>query len=368
MKLTVSCFLAAVFAAVMIPTTVQAFPENVRYGYASCSTCHVSPAGGGALTTYGRSASEEFMGMASNKGENGVLHGKASLPEFLILGADMRVLALMRDTGAFKEKAAFPMQADVEFGANTSFGLTAVGTFGMYRGFIDSQRHYVMQNIGDNFFTRVGRFFPAFGIYIPDHEAPTRKGLGFNQGRESYNFELGAVNEFGQIIVDLILKSAQREISDEEKGVSATAAWFAGGKSQIGLSLFSGKGTVWNRQIVGAYVITGLTKSTYLLSEVDQETKDPVESGDASTTKSQKVVGYHKLGWEIVKGLNLFGTYESSVATEGTYDPRQWGAGPGIQIMPRPHFEITGQAQARYDETWSKDRGYLYTLMMHYYL
>ena len=40
---------------------VSAFPEMIRHGYINCNACHVSPAGGGLLTAYGRTISKELL-------------------------------------------------------------------------------------------------------------------------------------------------------------------------------------------------------------------------------------------------------------------------------------------------------------------
>ena len=348
--------------------SAHAFPENTRLGYASCSSCHVSPTGGGILTKYGRQASEEFMGTWSNKGENELLNGKVATPDWFLAGGDFRILAFARDNGVFHDKRAFPMQADGQFAAKFDFGLTAAASLGLYDRAIQSQNHFIMGNFGDNFFARVGRFFPAFGIYTAEHSVATRKGLGFNQGRESYNAEFGFISESGEIIFDAILQSGQIEISDEEKGFSTKAAWYAGGNSQLGVSYFSGKGTVWDRNIVGLFAITGLTKSTWVQAEIDHETKTPIENSDFSEKKFARLVTYEKLGWEMVRGLTLLGTYEATLPLIGSFDSKQWAAGPGVQWFIRPHMEVLTQAQIKYDETWSKKKGNLLSLMLHYYL
>ncbi|MFM8315618.1 MAG: hypothetical protein ACKOA8_15160, partial [Deltaproteobacteria bacterium] len=51
------------------------YPEFIRHGYMNCTSCHVSPTGGGALTEYGRSLSDEVLSRWSRPGESGFLYG-----------------------------------------------------------------------------------------------------------------------------------------------------------------------------------------------------------------------------------------------------------------------------------------------------
>ena len=362
--------LFAFFGSVVALQSQLAFgyPENVRFGYASCSSCHVSPTGGGVVTPYGRGASKDYMGTWSTPKESELLNGAVKTPDWMILGGDFRTLSFAKDNGLVREQRGFPMQADVELGGIVNDKLTAVATLGYYSGTIQSQRHYLLSNINENLFVRFGSFFPAFGIYTEEHAIPTRQGLGFNEGRESYNLEAGIMNETGEVIVDAIVKSGQREISDEEKGFSARAAWYAFGKSQLGVSGFQGKGKVWNRNVAGLFAIAGFTENVYLLGEFDVEKKSAVEQTDLSVADSTRNVAYAKSGWVVAKGFHLLATYESSVPTKGSFDLREWAAGPGLQWFPRPHLELMAQAQRKYDEVWSKKIGYLMTLVLHYYL
>lgn len=359
--------IAALIWCVM-PQQAEAYPDNVRYGYANCASCHVSPTGGGLLTPYGRGASEEFLSTWTRPGEGAFLHGAAKTPDWLMLGGEVRALAFARDTNVYKSKGVIPMQMQGDAGGTYHGIVTAVASFGIYDQSADLRSAYVLGNIGEHVFVRAGRFFPAFGINTPEHTLVTRRGLGFDQGQESFNLEAGVVGESGEIVADAILKSGAAEISSEDTGGSVRAAWYAGGRSQIGVSLLSLKGRVWERQAYGVFATAGITQSLYLLSEIDQEQKTPVTSNDRSTRENARTISASKLGWEFVKGLHALATYESSVTTSGTYDPRLWSTGPGLQWFPRPHFELLAQVQQRYDATWSKKAGTLYTLMTHYNL
>ncbi len=349
-------------------TAAFGYPESVRYGYASCAACHVSPTGGGALTQYGRASSEQFMSTWATQGEGGFGHRDLALPEWLILGGEFRNLAYVRDTKVFKERGVIPMQAEVQVGATAAGVVSGVATIGTYDRSLQLQTFYLLANAGEHAFVRVGRFFPAFGINTPEHALITRKGLGFNQGQQTLNAELGLVGEEGEVIATAVLMQGWPELSSEEKGVTARTALYIGGQSQVGVSVLSLKGSVWKRAAVGGFVTTGLTQSTYLLAELDQERKTPATFNDPSVKASTRVVSTAKLGWEFLRGAHVYTMYEGSVTALGSHDPRLFAAGGGAQWFPRPHLELMTQLQRRTDETWSREPGYRATFVVHYNL
>jgi hypothetical protein len=347
---------------------IYAYPENTRYGYASCTSCHVSPTGGGLLTSYGRDASEEFMGMWVKKGENQPADGLITAPESILVGGDLRVLALKKETEVFKDSAVVPMQLDLEIAKTFATNFTVDASLGGYDSQLGLQRHYLMGNFGENIYARIGKFFPAFGIYVADHKVATRTGLGFDQGHESYNLEIGYLQEHGELIVDAVLKSGLFELSDKEKGLTARAAAYLGQNSQVGVSMLSTKGSLWERQAIGLFAIIGITKSAYLLSEIDQEIRKSADTSDSTLVDNTRILALNKLGYEATRGLQIFFSHDMSVTTKGSYSPRKWQGGPGVDFFPRPHLQLTGQAQRVYDETWSTKSGSLLTLVGHYYL
>jgi hypothetical protein len=355
-------------AGLLSSNLVMAFPENVRYGYNNCSSCHVSPTGGGAVTAYGREASSEFLSTWGKPSEMAPFHGALKLPDAISLGGDVRVLAFYRENELLREKRAFPMQADIEASYRFPTIVTIGASMGVYDQDAQIRRAYVMANFNDYVYARVGRFFPAYGLLIPDHTALIRKSLGFNQGRESTNVELGLIGEIGEIIIDAQIRESSEEFSANDKGFSARAAAYVGGHSQLGLSALNLKGSVWKRQAIGAFATVGLSKTFYLLAEVDWESKKPVEEKDLSIPSSTRVITYSRLGWELSRGIHILGLYETSINTKGTFDPHQVNWGPGIQWFPRPHWELLGQFQSRFNDEYKNPKGYLLSLMSHYYL
>jgi len=358
------------FFAIILSSQILAFPENVRKGYASCASCHTSPTGGGLPTSYGMHASEEFLNTwkinADKDKENSEKEPQAESP--LRWGGNLRGLGYLSNNGIYKGKGFIPMQIEGE--ASYQLWEKYIGVFsaGYYDRSVQAQRYYLLANLTENLYIRGGKFFPAYGIMTAEHAIVTRKGIGFNEGRESENIEVGLLGETGEIVVDAILSEASDDnISTNEKGFTLRTAWYAGGRSQLGVSFLSTSSKVWQRTMYGLFAIAGLTQSVYLLSEVDQEFKKATDKDEISTPGNTRLITYDKLGWEFLPGLHALATYESSVNTKGSFNPRLWSYGPGLQWFPISHLELLAQWQRKYNDAYPNQPGSLATLMVHYY-
>ena len=67
---TLSLTIAALCPLVVSTNNSWAFPEMVRHNYSNCSSCHVSPSGGGVLTQYGRELSSAILSIWGAENEN----------------------------------------------------------------------------------------------------------------------------------------------------------------------------------------------------------------------------------------------------------------------------------------------------------
>ena len=98
----------------------DAFPELIRHGYVNCSACHVSPAGGGVLTPYGRGLSNEIVSRWGTEKETLPLHGLVPLEKVqdcLFLGGDLRGVQTQYENNLVKDGQWIPMQAQAEVAA-----------------------------------------------------------------------------------------------------------------------------------------------------------------------------------------------------------------------------------------------------------
>jgi hypothetical protein len=181
-----------------------AYPQYQLSRDATCSACHVSPAGGGMLT-------ENGMMIADSMSQWGTapefINGKVPLPKWLALGGDGRAVWGYLQTPQ-RYLLGFPMQIDLY--ANVAIApahLTVHVTAGYrppeYRNEaatrVWSREHYVMwqQDAGANegLFVRAGRFMPVFGLRFAEHPIYTRRYGGTQLYGETYGVAVEYVKE-----------------------------------------------------------------------------------------------------------------------------------------------------------------------------
>lgn len=158
-----------------------AYPQYQLSRDQTCTSCHVSPAGGGLLTENGYNVAEAASQFGTPPE---FMYGKVPQPTWLALGGDLRGATGYVHTpdGAF---TLFPMQADLYVHlAYNAFSLQLTGgarpaTWVFGNGtpaVIDrfwSREHYVMwqqqEGTGQGLFVRAGRFMPVFGLRFAEH-------------------------------------------------------------------------------------------------------------------------------------------------------------------------------------------------------
>lgn len=321
------------------------FPENTRHGYPSCVSCHVSPAGGGALTAYGRGASEAFMSSWAFEGEGqpdwGFLGG---LPSWLALGGDQRGVAIASrdEAGAFGNPKGIPMELSAE-AAIIAGPITldvSGGVYGPDRT-LEYRRFFAKLMLTPTIEMRAGRFIPAYGINVEDHTTATRTALSLGQGSESYNAEAAWLAPGGELIATAILGQTLRSEMDNDSrigtlrtddmvGGAVRAAAYTDSRSSIGASALSLKSFAGaKRDAVGAFTQAGLSDKVFVLAEADKLW----ERGQPAATVSMT-----KVGAEIVAGL--MATVQADTLGAA------YGGRLGLQWMPRPHWELLGELRA----------------------
>lgn len=350
-------------------TKAFAYPENVRHGYVNCTACHVSPTGGGTLTPYGRSLAGELMSTWSYKNEAGFLHGliaEEKMPEWLMVGGDLRAVQTITDTKAATTAKFIRMGEDIELAAQAKT-VTLDLEFGRIEDPMNprwgSRRYFAMVNITDELTARIGRFYPEFGLYIPDHYVPTKRMLGFDEGQERNSAEIAWNGETWSAFATLSQTPGEFAPSSRETGYAVQLNRNIGDSSKVGVSGWSGRSDPFDRTLVGVHGMIGFSKKLFLLSEFDHQWSDDKATG----SESRGLFAYNRLGYEVYKGIVLFaqGEYGQSDLSNGRTAADAYG--PGVQWFPRPHFELMGlwrKTRSRAASSSFDDYGFL---MMHYY-
>lgn len=309
----------------LLSSVAFSFPEMIRHGYVNCLTCHISPNGGGILTPYGRSLSEQVISTWHTENE-----GKSVNDQ---VGGDVRAVQLY----SRNKKATFAkfilMQADIEV-ALPLRTLTLVGSVGRSDdGYIDSHKHYALYQPIERLSLRAGRFQEAYGINLPEHVATIKRGLGWDYSSETYNLEASWSDEKWDAF---LTGTIGRPGESYDQAISARTSYTFFDTLKLGMS---GHFSPGKRTLFGPYAIFGFTKSFFLLAEVDIQ-----------KTKVWDTYQYLRLDYEWLQGLHSFILWEG----EQSY-------GIGLQWFPRPHFELQGvwEKQATADFAW---------LLFHYWI
>lgn len=350
----------------LLASSAWAFPELVRHGYATCNACHVSPTGGGVLTAYGRSLSAELLSTWSAKGEEKFVYGLFNLPENVQLGGDIRSLQYHRDTPRVTQGNWIFMQTDLD-AAVTLGKFTFSGTLGFEQGkktfetdFL-SRRHFISYAFNDDTSLRFGRFYRAFGLQIPDHNAFTRSQLGFEQGAESYNVEYSHAADPYEYFLTAVLGRIDRPSIDSERGLAFRVGRLFSEQMKVGASYLFGRTLTYHRHAVGPWIAYAPTSKLALLAEMDFQYKKESPENEFGA------VQYLKASYEVTKGLSLYVTEEWSKLDFDTNTAMQ-AYGVGAQWFPRPHLEFNLYYQKQKVAAAGNYFIDFAALLLHYYL
>lgn len=184
-----------VIALAIAARHAAAYPQFQLVKDTTCSSCHLSPAGGGLLSENGMTTAESMSqwGTAPE-----FFYRKVPLPSWLALGGDIR------GAGGFDQSdtndkgfVVFPMQADVyaaaTFGAysiHVTAGIRDPQDGNTAKTLFASREHWLQwqQKPGetDGAFVRIGRFMPVFGLREVEHPYFDRRYGGSPLYGETY--------------------------------------------------------------------------------------------------------------------------------------------------------------------------------------
>lgn len=242
--------LPAMAASVLLwAAPAGAEPMFLSKQYTRCTTCHISPNGGGLLTRYGRSLSHRELStfneplpshgdsMEPPPGEEAFLYnafGDSLGP--VSLGIDLRPSRLHYDFAGFSMNRNLLMTADV-LGAYQVKGWTFYGQAGRVLDGSDwgpgSTEHWGGRQPEQGFGFRVGRFLPAYGIRFADHTSFNREHLGLTQYDQVYALEVSQSTDRYLLQASVGPGYAESLLDDDDDG---REAFTATGRFQVDLT------------------------------------------------------------------------------------------------------------------------------------
>jgi hypothetical protein len=350
----------------------HAYPQfQLSTGAQRCNQCHIAPAGGGLLSSYGR---DEAGDTISRGGDGRVLHGAWTPPSWWTFGADLRAALLGDSEGATAagapEIVAFPMQADLYSSfkwRSLSFNVT-VGARGETRArmqplssYLYSREWYLMWRPKQQGpYVRIGRFYAPFGLRLAEHFTWIRRYEGFGTLEETAGVSAGIVKDRWEAHATAFMPDPiQTPVGEEAHGVALYGERRWGGLLAVGIEA---------RAAIAAhdqhYTIGGLAKRwvpglhTLFMAELDYA-RQPIE---LTAYTNNGLIGYAGASWFPLRGIMV-------TAAGERYDEDLRAPGVGrsaidlqVNYFPRAHFEavLTGRV--------TNTEGELIMLQLHYYL
>lgn len=347
------------------PCVAGAFPEMIRHGYTQCTACHFSPSGGGLLTSYGRQLSGELMSRWSYPGEGLFLHGalgEAGMESGIHVGGDIRTAQIHRETAMERQGQLFLMQSQVELAYQKQNALIVL-TIGEierpmdkpFRGNFNAPQYYGQFQFNDYWSIRAGRFMPNFGLKLPDHTLVTRNYLGLLPYIKRDTVEANYLGENWTISMGSTRTTDSTPTSQQSHAMFATMAYSFAERYKVGLSHWKGEKSAKDHNMQSAFALLGWTHRFFSLLEFDrQELQHQVST-----------IGMTRLGYEVTRGIVPYLQIQILDPNTKNSNSRSYYQSVGMQIFPRPHFELNGQWTRVNTPQSSRDEAYL---IFHYYL
>ncbi len=378
--------LLALLALVVVAGEARAYPHfQLSSGSATCSQCHVGPAGGGLLTPWGQ---DEHGDTVARGGDGRFLHGAIELPGWLQLGGNLRFAALANDAGGTEgaELAAFPMQVDlaVRVARGAWSAVAVAGLRGVVRSgapasednpggearaaspasYAVSREHYVMWRPAEQgAYARAGRFAAPYGLRLADHTAYVRRYLGFNLLEETYGIGGGWLGDAWEVHATAFASDPLQGSPRREVGGAALFEARPAHTAVVGASARVAAGEADTRLQAGAHGKLWLEGARLLLQA---EVHGVRQAFDAAGGDRWQLAAY--AGPVVVPARGLYAGAAYQVFTEDVEirGVVRQAVEAWLAVFPRAHLEV--MATARAQRIGPAERAYLGMLQVHYAL
>ena len=343
-------------ALVLFARPTFALPEIARYGQFSCTACHVSPAGGGTLTTYGRDFSADKLSTWHYDTEENALEGLVPANDHYLIGGDARWVRYQYKSGDDTLSKFWRMQTDIELGAH--YGpVWITGMMGTKpAGPMDDPKDYSnlihrgysarVDLFDEHLLIRAGLFTPKYGLMLADHTAYVRTATGLGPNTEQTQVEMIYQSDLFEATVAGLIQSNMYDREGKSKsGYNIGASTFIAGNTRINANILSTKLSVSDVDTLmtsmGVSGAVTFTNRLYGMFEFDR-VSNAIKS-ETFTQGTEAIINFYSLNFEAYKGIIPYLRYEyydNDINTTDTSNSR-WGG--GVTWYPRPHLELEGR-------------------------
>jgi hypothetical protein len=360
-----------------LASVASAEPRFLSKQYTRCTTCHVSPTGGGLLSAYGRSLSHrELSTTGAPMPSHGETDPKPGEESFLWgalgdalgplqLGIEMRPSYLHYSFLDVSQDRNLLMNADVHASVRAKDWLFygQVGRELEQDGHtLDSSEYWAGYQPLEGLGFRAGRFLPAYGVRFADHTMYNRTYLGLAQYDQLYGVEVSHTR--GRYLTQVSLGPGRAESVIDDDGRSAFTAT---GRVQVDLGsrmvgafsgLYRAESDI-DPSLGSAGVAFGFAPTSRLTTwtQVDGQFRD-------TGTTSYLLVNETSL--EVYRGIWLTLTPQARLGGDVTV-PDLLRFGVGTVLLPRTHFNVTANYYRERNRT-SDITTQIFLAQLHLYL
>jgi hypothetical protein len=284
-----------------------------------------------------------------------------------LIGGDFRGAQVHRENEFVREGRYYRMQEDVEVAMNRK-RLTVDVTIGRVQVGRESaiykpHRYFALYEWREDVRLRAGRFLPNYGLNIAEHIVSTRSGLGFDQGREYDAIELSRITDTWNVF--FTVAKGPTEVTEPARETAATAqiAYNFLDTNKLGANLWKGDSTSSAQTIAGLFGSLGFTERLHLMSEIDWRWL----KSKPTDVNQTGFFTFNRISYEIERGVLALASgefWQTNLGDNATAFDRY---GMGLQLFPRPHFDIQLMWNKQRPRSSMRFEDYAW-LMLHYYL
>jgi|CXWL01.1.fsa_nt_gi hypothetical protein len=373
-RLGVAAAFVSLAAAIPFAAPASAEPAFLSKQYTRCTSCHISPTGGGLLSSYGRSLSSREISLSGNRQpvdpNNTVPDPEAQFLWGALgnslgpvqLGVEVRPSHLRSSFADFTVTRNIVMNADI-IAAVEKRGWTLYGEAGREPSptpKFGSYEHWAGYQSESGIGFRVGRFFPAYGVRFADHTSYNRANLGFDKYDQVYGLELSR-NTSRSFVQVTLAPGMAKFITDDSRGRSfnASARWqldLGPSMAVVGSGIYRAESEIAPKQgSAGLALGFAPTQKLTIWSQGDVKGDD---------LNGASFVFVNETAYEAVRGLWL--KVSPQLRTESGPQPRVMRLAVSAEFLPRTHINV-GTSYYR-DKPSGSTPAHTWLLQLHLYL
>jgi hypothetical protein len=329
-------FVQVVVLAGIQASTLLASPTMIRIGYSDCAACHISPQGGGLLTTYGKGI-DEAQSLRAREPRPIDTAARRLIYDVRFVAASQLVDSLANAESVASSTFRLQLRSSLRVGEKNrlsyAFGLesptltsSAAGRSAAPKGVVSKALWEYRAKDGLEF--ALGRDEMPSGIGLPDPQAFIRKGN--DPGDTTYPTQ---VKMFWWTRRVQLTPYAFAPGGDESPDVRQYGAGMLGGvdvwkeRAVLGMSVRSSNASTFTRRSAGAFARLGFGKWG-ILAEHDLTSRT---ESDSTTAASQYLAGHTQV-FLAAKEWLVTSLAAEDLVVDGPRRSHTYRLTPGVQL------------------------------------